>query len=163
MLFLYYLFLFIASLICIIVLLFLYEVLLSKTSKMVGMVLFSIPSALLGSSIYYIRKLYKACIQNIIEEPSEDFSSKIRTLGTQMYFYIRPLISIALSIILILGIYIGINILTVDPEITEENFYILCAIMSFYLGFSNGLILREMDNKDNKLLNSILGGKNNGT
>lgn len=156
----YYIFLFIVSSTCLITELLLYNSKLSSLNYLPAIVLFSFPASLLGSSIYYIRKLYKSCIQEIIEEPSETFSSGIRTLGAKIYFYSRPLISVPLSIITVLGIYIGINVLTINPDIVDNNFNILCVLVSFYTGFSNGLVLKNMDGGDNGILKKLLGGNN---
>lgn len=54
---------------------------LEKTS-MLGCVIFP----LLGSSIFYIRKLYKACINLDIVEPSTN-EDEIRQIGIIFYFF----------------------------------------------------------------------------
>ena len=107
-LFAYYFTLFLLSLVAtgIIFWFYMYITLDIQVSKLI--VMCSAPCSLLGASIYYIRKLYKACIQNAISEPTADYTSSIRVIGAKVYFYIRPLVSVALALIISFGIYFGI-------------------------------------------------------
>jgi len=68
------------------------------------------------------------------------------------------LVSVALAFIISFGIYFGIFTLTVTPEIVQSNFAVLCMILSFYIGFNNGIIIKDLDDKENKFLKSFFKG-----
>ena len=52
------------------------------------LILFSFTFGLQGSIFYYIRKLYKSCIQLLIDTNGE--TPSIAGLGIKIYFYLRP-------------------------------------------------------------------------
>ena len=71
-LFIYYMAILIISLSWIVFsVLFHYEFSENGFSNVVGIFMFAFPSGALGGGIYYIRKLYKSCIQNLVVETIE--------------------------------------------------------------------------------------------
>lgn len=104
---------------------------------------------LLGSTFYYIRKLYKSCIQLLVDTMDNDVS--LISLGAKIYFYMRPIMGATLAIIIILGIYGGFFFLQDQPSINGEKFYIFSAIFSFIVGFSNGKIIVKLDHSTDKV------------
>ena len=77
---------------------------ISSFNQIIGLILFSILGGLMGSNIYYIRKLYKSCIQFLISPSEENFEHEIRKIGAKAYFYTRPIISAILSLLISLEI-----------------------------------------------------------
>lgn len=114
---------------------------------------FSLAFGLLGSTFYYIRKLYKSCIQLLVDSKGDDTS--IRSMGVKAYFYLRPVMGAVLATLIILGIYGGFFFLQDEPSINDEKFYIFSAILSFAAGFSNGKIIVRLDNSSDKIAELI--------
>lgn len=111
-------------------------------------------SGLFGSTFYYIRKLYKSCIQLLVKyEIGED--AEIQALGAKVYFYCRPIMGAALSMLVVLGIYGGFFVLLDQPTINADKFYLFIIIIAFLFGFSNGKIIIKLDNSTDKIADMI--------
>lgn len=122
--------------------------------KQLGVLLiFSFFCGMIGSTFYYIRKLYKSCIQLLVD--SKDNADSIMAVGAKVYFYFRPIMGATLAVFIILGIYGGFLILQNNPEINSEKFFIFSAIISFIIGFSNGSIIVKLDNSKDKIAEII--------
>jgi hypothetical protein len=76
----------------------------------------AIITSILGSSIFYSRKLYKACINLDMVEPMSE-SDKVRQLGIIMYYSVRPLYSAALSVITCIALRSSTEFITKDGGI----------------------------------------------
>lgn len=113
------------------------------------LVSFSLVFGLLGSTFYYIRKLYKSCIQLLVSTVDDRVS--VASLGAKIYFYMRPIMGAVLSFIIILGIYGGFFFLQNQPSIDGGKFYIFSAILSFIIGFSNGKVIVRLDHSADKI------------
>ena len=124
----------------------------------IGMILiFAFICGLLGSTFYYIRKLYKSCIQFLVD--TEANISSIVALGAKVYFYFRPIMGATLAVLTILGIYGGFFFLQNQPAIDTERFFIFSALVSFFVGFSNGDIIINLDKGKSKFTDIIKIGK----
>ena len=121
--------------------------------KLIELSSFSFVFGLLGSTFYYIRKLYKSCIQLLVDSSGADTS--IPSMGVKVYFYLRPVMGAVLATLIILGIYGGFFFLQDEPSINDEKFYIFSAIFSFVVGFSNGKIIVRLDNSSDKIAELI--------
>ncbi len=76
---------------------------IGETQPIMNLALFgSIGMALNGSAIFYIRKLYKLCFNQTIEEDDQD-NTYIKRLGTIVYFIGRPLFGIGFSFLVVIG------------------------------------------------------------
>ena len=122
-------------------------------NKIIELSLFSLGFGLLGSTFYYIRKLYKSCIQLLIDV--EETNSPISSMGAKVYFYLRPIMGAVLANIIILGIYRGFFFLQDKPSINDEKFYIFSAILSFIVSFSSGKIIVKLDSSSDKIADFI--------
>lgn len=111
-------------------------------------------SGLLGSVFYYIRKLYKSCIQLLVNYESSNEAS-IQSLGAKVYFYFRPIMGATLSTLAVLGIYGGFFVLIDQPAINSEKFYLFVVIIAFLIGFSNGKVIVKLDNSTDKIAEMI--------
>ena len=131
-------------------------------SRYVGIFMFALPSGILGASIYYIRKLYKSCIQNLFDENVVDDKDYkyYRKIGAKMYFYIRPIVSGIFAVMLNMAILAGFNIINADISSGNNNFEFLIILLSFYVGFCNGKIIIHMDDKKDVAFNKIFRKSN---
>ncbi len=124
----------------------------------IGMLLiFAFVCGLLGSTFYYIRKLYKSCIQLLVD--TETNVNSIVALGAKVYFYFRPIMGATLAVFIILGIYGGFFFLQDQPAINTEKFYIFTALVAFVVGFSSGNIIVQLDINKDKITEMIKLGK----
>jgi len=106
-------------------------------------ILGSLIFAMLGSSIFYIRKLYKACINLDIVEPSNN-EDKIRQIGIVFYFILRPIFSIGLGLLLFLSFKIGVSAMVKTPEL-NDGFVYSCMFFSFFMGYSSGDVIDKLE------------------
>jgi hypothetical protein len=134
---------------------------ISSFNQIIGLILFSILGGLMGSNIYYIRKLYKSCIQFLISPSEENFEHEIRKIGAKAYFYTRPIISAILSLLISLGIYAGFYLFQNSPSISNEKYFIFCTLISFYIGFCNGKIIVDLDQQGESIINLLFGANKN--
>ena len=134
-----------------------YEMSENGFSNMVGVFMFAFPGGVLGSSIYYIRKLYKSCIQKLVVDNPTDTSTetKIRKIGAKVYFYIRPLVSGVLAILASIALITGFFFINNQPSINNEKFFLFVVLISFYIGFSNGKIIFKMEQQSGDIINSM--------
>lgn len=115
------------------------------------LLIFSFVCGLIGSTFYYIRKLYKSCIQLLVDTENE--GNSIITLGAKIYFYFRPIMGATLAAFSVLGVYGGFFFLQDSPDINSEKFIIFSAIFSFVIGFSNGNVIVKLDKGKEKIAN----------
>lgn len=101
----------------------------------------------LSSTCYYIRKLYKACINKIV---IADGTNEIESIGVKVYFYFRPLMGAILAAFVALGIYSGFFVFQSSPAMDAERVWIFIALISFMVGFSNGKLIDELDKNASK-------------
>ncbi|PKL77360.1 MAG: hypothetical protein CVV25_14670 [Ignavibacteriae bacterium HGW-Ignavibacteriae-4] len=109
--------------------------------------------SLIGSTIYYSRKLYKSCINDLIKQP--DSKNNNYSLGVLFYFTLRPIFAIAFSILTILLIKGSVNIVTVHETRLNESFIYLSLALSFFSGFSAGKYLTGLDSKGGDLIEKL--------
>lgn len=121
------------------------------------LLIFSFTCGLLGSTFYYIRKLYKSCIQLLVDAGNS--TNSIDALGAKVYFYFRPIMGATLAVLIVLGIYGGFFFLQDQPAINTEKFYIFTALVAFIVGFSNGNIIIRLDRSKDKIADLIKIGK----
>lgn len=132
-------------------------------SNILGVFMFAFPAGVAGATIYYIRKLYKSCIQNLVYPISDtqDIDARIRKIGTKMYFYLRPVISGILALLIDMGIIAGFCFINNQPDIDNNKFFLFVIIVSFYVGFGNGKIILNMEKKSEDVVGFIFKGKEN--
>jgi hypothetical protein len=110
-------------------------------------------TSILGATIFYIRKLYKACINLDILSPITD-EDKTREIGVFFYFFLRPIFSFVLSIIILLILKSGIAVLATSNELTK-NFFYLSIIISFFIGYSSGDLIDKFEIVGKKVIDKI--------
>ena len=113
----------------------------------------SIGFSLIGSTIYYSRKLYKSCIKDLISEPNNNDNL---TLGVLFYFILRPIFAVAFSLLTILLIKCSVNVVTVKETQLNEGFIYLSLVLSFFSGLSAGKYITGLENKGENIIGKLL-------
>jgi len=122
----------------------------------------SIAVASMLCCVQYLRRLYKACIEQRVSKPESD----LRHFGNLVYFLFRPLIAIVFALLADFAMLAGVIIVTsVDLELNSRFLY-LCIVVSGMIGFSIGRVLDVFESVSEKRIKSIAaeagGEENNG-
>lgn len=126
---------------------------ITEQTVFINAVWVSISTAILGATIFYMRKLYKACINSDITIPVSN-EDKLRQTGVFFYFFLRPIFSGIFSIIILIILKSGISILSTSKTLTIE-FYYLSIIISFFVGFSSGDLIDKFEDVGKSIVNKI--------
>ncbi|MGL4393151.1 MAG: hypothetical protein ACRCSK_06930 [Fusobacteriaceae bacterium] len=112
-------------------------------------------SALLGSTMGYIRKIYLLCILKKLKKDMDEFEK----IGNLIYFYIRPFFAIMATIIIIIGIHSGVFVFVVsDNYKTNLKFLDFSIVIGFLFGYSSGVLLDQIKKIGEKIIEN--GGLN---
>ena len=99
----------------------------------------SMLSSAMMTGVRYSQKLYKACIEDRVT-----FDSNINAcaIGNVLYFLLRPLYSIAFSVIFVICLLGGLLFLGGGMDcVFNERMVYLSAIVSGFIGYSIGNVL----------------------
>lgn len=111
---------------------------LSKKQIMQYTLLSALPMSMATSSMQYSRRLYKACIEDRIENDIKP----TKTLGNLLYFLTRPLFSALFSLLFIILLSTGLLIIGGSVDIIVNNNYLYtCLMASSVIGFEVGKVL----------------------
>lgn len=103
-------------------------------------------------SVQYVRRLYKSCITEQINENA----SYIVKLGNIAYFVLRPIFAAVFSVVIVLGMLSGLFIVTGNLDyIINEKFTYMCVIVSSAIGYSIGRVLDKFEEIINGKFNKI--------
>ena len=64
-----------------------------------------------------------------------------------------------MAVFVILGIYGGFFFLQDQPVINTEKFFLFSSVVSFFVGFSNGNIVIQLERNKNKIADIVRIGK----
>lgn len=103
-------------------------------------------TALLGSSIFYLRKLYKASINKEMTTPTSE-DEKIRELGVYTYYFLRPIFALGFSILIHIALKASVHIITVKETRLTEGFVYLMMFLSFFAGFAAGDLITYFESR----------------
>ncbi len=103
-------------------------------------------TALIGSSVFYMRKLYKSSINKEMEIPTTD-KHKIRELGIFSYYLLRPLFALGFSLLIHITLKSSVHIITVKETRLDEGFLYLSMFLSFFSGFAAGDLITYIESK----------------
>lgn len=109
----------------------------------------SIGISLTGSSIYYIRKLYKSCINEEIEDKADKILSK---LGSAIYYFARPLFSVGFALIIVIAIKSGHALVSTSNDLDSEAFLYTCMFFAFFSGFAAGRFIKYLEGRAESIL-----------
>lgn len=119
----------------------------------------SFSMALCGSSIFYTRKLYKISFDsNILDTTTSEYKF---ILATFVYFFARPIFSIAFSLILFIGVKSGTIMISQNNVDFNERFIYLMMFISFFVGFLSGSFIKKLETKGSSILDEHLKKENN--
>ena len=82
--------------------------------------------------------------------------SFIEIVGTTLYFVIRPLFSMVVTVIIMLGFAVGIFSFFVAGGILTQNFINFSMVISFFLGISNGKLMDKLNDVGNNFISKLL-------
>lgn len=153
-LFLYYLLLLLVGIITSILSLLHETSFLNTCSILEKSIFASIGMASMGSSIFYTKKLYKACINADVSPPTTD-SDEIRQLGVYLYFFLRPIFSVGFCLLILVGMRASILGATRNNTELDNGFIYLIMFISFFAGFSAGDLLDILEDFGRGFLKSI--------
>ena len=106
-------------------------------------------------SVQYLKRLYKACLDERIIFLQED--DEIKQLGHLLFFILRPIYAMAFAIVAKFALLAGVVIVTsVDHVTINERFLYLSIVMSSIIGFSIGSVLDGFDALSSRHINNIL-------
>lgn len=113
--------------------------------------------ACIGSSIFYIRKIYKSCMQlKFITDTTPN--SDIQQFGTVIYYLARPFFAVGFSILVVIGIKSGSMLTSKNAIDLDEGFVYLTMFTSFFIGFSTGKFIKKLEGKSEEIIDKICAG-----
>jgi len=122
----------------------------------------SISMGLIGSTTFYIRKLYKSCLgiysKNTI---NENISIGFILIGTIFYYFTRPLFSIGFTILLVIGFLSGLFTITTQKIELGEGLVYISMVLSYFTGFLSGQFIKKLELRGSQLINKLLKEKEN--
>ena len=101
----------------------------------------AIGSALIGSTIFYIRKLYKGLL-----------SESIKNIGVLVYFIFRPIFSICFSLFILVGMRLSVSFIQITEQNLNVNYVFLGMMLSFIAGFGAGDIITLLEIKKENII-----------
>jgi len=120
----------------------------------------SFSAAVMCSAIEYLRRLYKAKINNNVLYNNADCEDKGKSAGYAMYFFLRPIISCVLVLALILALSSGIFIFTAPLDVVINNrFLYFCVLLSCVIGLLTGRVIDKIIGLTNKALDGLFRDK----
>ncbi|CEP43375.1 hypothetical protein [Paraclostridium sordellii] len=105
----------------------------------------SISSAICGSCVAYIKKLYVLSLGGKFDSEISSKEDYIVNYGTILYFIYRPIFSIIFSIIMFLAIKIGILPILNNLSKISDSIVDIFIIFSFFIGFGTGSVLESLE------------------
>ena len=113
----------------------------------------SIGMACNGCAIYYIRKLYKLCFLDYLQQPEEDAkNTALRRLGTTAYFMTRPFFSLGFAILIVLALNSTFLLTNKEPLKLDIGFIYLTMFVAFFGGFLSGVFVKMLETKGQNIL-----------
>ncbi len=113
----------------------------------------SIGMACNGSAVFYIRKLYKLCFLDYLQQPSTDSENTLlRRLGTTVYFIARPIFSLGFAVLIVIALSSTFLLTNKKPLELDTGFIYLTMFVSFFGGFLSGHFVKILETKGESVL-----------
>lgn len=112
-------------------------------------------TALLGSTIFYMRKLYKSAINNTLTEPTTD-KEKTNETGLFFYYFLRPIFAVAFSLLVHIGLKASVAIVTVKESELDIGMVYLTMLISFFIGFAAGDVITKLEAISKEIANKSI-------
>ena len=109
--------------------------------------------ACLGSAVFYIRKLYKAVLSDALI--TDNTKGNLKASATFVYFFARPLFSVAFSLLLVIGTKSGLVLSGAPQSGLNYGFIQLTMFFSFFVGFLSGRFIRQLETWGERMLDRV--------
>lgn len=135
----------------------------AQTAPNAGLaILYCAAMSLVGSGIFYVRKLYKAMINEsytLIQESWAEQSSqtKLKRLGTLAFFLFRPIFGVAFSVLVYSLWRLSLSASGTNEVQPTLGFLYTTISLGFVSGFLAGRMLGMLESYSQKRLGGILG------
>lgn len=110
-------------------------------------------SALIGNTIFYIRKLYKFCINDRFQSPTRE-KENFNQLGILFYFIARPLFAVSFSLLIHIVLKSSVNFIAVKEVRLDTDFIYFNMLLSFICGFATGDFITFIELKAKQIINN---------
>jgi hypothetical protein len=118
-------------------------------------VLGSLSTSAILCCIQYLKRIYKACIDERIELPLN--VAGFKQIGNILYFVLRPVYGCIFVIIMIFALLSGFILIAPSMDfILNYRFFYLCILLSSFIGFSIGRVLDGFESISAKKIDEIL-------
>jgi hypothetical protein len=114
----------------------------------------SLSMSAVGSTVFYLRKLYKAAISGRLQL-DDRYELSIVRLGTAVYYFARPLFALAFSILVVVGLLAGFFAVSSPSLDLQQGFVFVTMFFSFFAGFSAGAFVRRLEESSDTFLDHI--------
>jgi len=132
-----------------------YETLLKEQSITMVALIGGSGTALVGASIFYLRKLYKSSINNILNAPADE-KDKTKEIGLFAYYLLRPIFAISFSILFQIGLKTSVSIVSVKETNLTEGMIYFSMIASFFIGFAAGDVISKLEEYSKDFVNKTI-------
>ena len=127
-------------------------------------VIYCAAMSIVGSSIFYVRKLYKALINDsytFIITTASDYPIDARTkrIGTLAYFVFRPIFGMAFSIVVYSLWRLSLSASGVEGVKPSAGFLYTTISLGFISGFLAGRLLTMLEGYGSRRLGGIMGSE----
>jgi len=113
-----------------------------------------IGTSLIGCTMFYLRKLYKSCINSEMKAPTSD-EDLVREIGVRAYFFLRPIFAIVFSILIYIVLQANIYIVAVKETTLADGFIYMTMLLSFFAGFASGDLISYFESKSAEIVTKI--------
>lgn len=103
-----------------------------------------IGTSLIGSTIFYLRKLYKSSIKSLLSQPLNE-QDQINEIGLFIYYLLRPIFAICFSLLIHICLKANVSIISVKGSEFEPGLIYLSMLLSFFMGFASGDVISKLE------------------
>lgn len=103
-----------------------------------------IGSALTGSTIFYLRKLYKSSIKGLLNSPQNEQES-INEMGLFLYYILRPIFAICFSLLIHICLKANVSIVSTNNNEFVPGLIYSTMLLSFFMGFASGDVISKLE------------------
>lgn len=103
-----------------------------------------IGTALTGSTIFYLRKLYKSSIKGLLTKPQSE-QDNINEIGLFIYYLLRPIFAICFSLLIHICLKANVSIVSIKSTEFEPGLIYLTMLLSFIMGFASGDVITKLE------------------
>lgn len=135
---------------------------IDPAAKANGAITYCICMSMVGTSVFYVRKLYKAAINDTytfstVSEDGKKEAVRLRRAGTLAFFIFRPLFGIAFSVVVYSLWRLSLSASgSADAKLTEGFLYTTLSL-GFISGFLAGRLLTMFEGYGTRRLAGMMG------